>query len=371
VKPFYYHAPRELQFGEGVSEKLGMVCRNLSASRAIIVTSSGMPKRNFFNRLCDSLKRESVAFSVFDKVSPEPPVGDLQNCVKFAGAYRPDIVIGVGGGSALDVAKTGAILLKTGGTVHDYFGMHNIPCNGLPTVMLPTTAGSGSEVTPNSVFVVEEENIKRGIEDPHQIPSCALIDPVLSMSMPPQLTAATGMDALTHAIESYVSKRSSPLSETFSLQAISLISRYLKRAWKDGSDMEARSGMALAATVAGLAFGNAGTGGVHACAYPLSSRFKIPHGKANALMLPYVVAFNMEETPKYDTIRRYFGEKLPEKLHELLIDLKLPARLSEVGIAESDIIPMAEQVIKIERHWSINPRRPTKEDIIAIYRKAL
>ncbi|MDP3040611.1 MAG: iron-containing alcohol dehydrogenase, partial [Deltaproteobacteria bacterium] len=295
---------------------------------------------------------------------------------------RCDFVLGVGGGSAMDTAKAAAILATNEGQARDYQGFNKVPKPGLPKGMVPTTAGTGSEVTFTAVFINADEKKKAGINSPYLYPEVSILDPELTLGLPPAVTAFTGMDALTHAIESYTSKAASPLSAMFSQEAIQLIGKSLRQAVAQGSDLNARSNMLLGSLLAGIGLANAGVTAAHSLAYPLGGVYRVPHGVANALLLPAVMEFNAFSCPeKFAQIAAWMGENVQglsvkkaavlavESVKRLAKDLEVPQRLSDLGIPQLAIPGMAEEAMKVARPLENNPRPVSLEDAIGIYEK--
>ena len=291
-------------------------------------------------------------------------------------------MIGLGGGSALDTAKGIAVLAANPGKVSDYVGLDRVSSPGLPTIMVPTTAGTGSEVTFTAVFTDRKTKTKGGINSRFLYPTVALLDPELTLSLPPEVTAQTGLDALTHAMEAYTSNQANPLSDLVALKAISLIGRSLKRAVRKGTDIEAREDMLLGSLLAGMALANAGVTAVHAMAYPLGAFFNIPHGLANAVLLPYVLEYNRPSCP--DRFARLGNALSPSritssieqearkcvvKVIRLSRSIGIPERLSEPKIPKKAIPQMAPAALKIARPIANNPRPISEEDIAGLYRK--
>lgn len=320
---------------------------------------------------------------VYDKVDPEPGLKLADNGAKIAKKEKCDCVVGVGGGSAMDVAKAVSILITNGGKAEDYLGLGKIKKPGVPKIMVPTSAGTGAEVTFTAVFINEKTKSKGGMNGDPLYPDAALLDPELTVSLPPHVTAATGIDALTHALEAYVSTQAHPVSEMYSLEAIELISANLGKAYAHGDNMEARSAMLLGSLLGGKALATAGVGLVHAMAYPLGGMFGIPHGLANAVLLPYVTAYNVIGNPeKFATIAELMGmnvdkmslreaaEAAVEAVYNLNQDVGIPATLTELKIPPKKIKEMAQIALTVTRPVENNPRKPSLEDVISIYETA-
>ena len=295
-----------------------------------------------------------------------------------------DSVIGMGGGSSLDIAKLVAAMAVNPGHISDYFGVDLLARPGLPLIAIPTTAGTGSEVTPIAILSDQAEHLKKGVVSSHLFPRLALLDPILTLGVPPAVTAFTGMDALIHAIEAYTSVNANSLTDHLAFRAMELTFGNLLTAYARGEDLEARSKMLEGSLLAGMAFANAGVTAVHAFAYPLGGEFHhIAHGLANSVMLPHVLRFNMlGNIPKFADISSAFGlltddltdrqaaEEGLEAIEELMIDLNLPLRLRDLNVPEEAIPGMAQGVMKVTRLLANNPRRITLEDAERIYRSA-
>src|SRR5262245_37750584 len=305
-----FHSAVSLVFGPGAVRQVGDIVRRLPARRVFVVTDATLAKVGVLAAVTDPLKEADVEVGVFDGGEPEPSLSVLERCVEEARKFRPDAVLGLGGGSNMDVSKGAAALLTHGGKPQDYVGDDRIPGPVMPVVCVPTTAGTGSEVTAAAVFTVPENHVKVGVLSNYLRPRVAVVDPELTRSCPRKVTADSGIDALTHAIEAYTAidnaefplpagERSvyqgrHPLGELCAGKAIRLIGRHLKQAVLHGDDADAREGMALAATVAGLGFSNIGVALVHALEYPLGGATQCSHGEGNGLLLPYVMRFNID-----------------------------------------------------------------------------
>ncbi|MEE9366605.1 MAG: iron-containing alcohol dehydrogenase, partial [Dehalococcoidales bacterium] len=274
-----FRSPNKIIFGNGVVSQVGAEVEKMGAAKVLIVTDAGVVKGGLTAGVEESLKTLKIDYGVFDRVEAEPPARIVGECAREVCENHYDIIIGVGGGSSLDVAKGASIVATNGGRVLDYVGRDMVPRAGVPKILIPTTAGTGSEVT--WVFVVTDEvdNDKKVIFSAYNLADVAIIDPLLTVSMPPKLTADTGVDALTHAVETYVSRTSTPFGDVLALEAIHLISEYLPVAYAKAENIEARYNMSLGATVAGLAFGSGGVGAVHALAYVLDTEYHMSHGR--------------------------------------------------------------------------------------------
>jgi alcohol dehydrogenase class IV len=293
-------------------------------------------------------------------------------------------VIGLGGGSPIDIAKTVAVMLGNQGDIADYFGVDLVPKPGVPSLIIPTTAGTGSEVTPIAILSDEEEKLKKGVVSQHLFPRVALLDPELTLGLPPAVTAATGMDALIHAIEAYTSVNATDLTDLLAARAIGLIADNLRAAYARGDNLAARAAMLEGSLLAGMAFANAGVTAVHAFAYPIGAEFHIPHGVANTLMLPAVMQFNLVgNLGKFAEVAELMGqpteglslreaaEEAVEAVVQLAEDLGVPTSLGEFGVKEEHLPALAEGVMKVTRLLANNPRTLTQADAEEIYRSVL
>jgi len=378
---FNFRAAGEVTFGTGSIRDAGAIIKRHGGKKVLMVVDSGFSRTGSMEKITDALQREKLPFVLFDGVEPEPRVEVADRCGELARKEGCNFVLGVGGGSAMDTAKAAAILATNEGRARDFQGLNKVPRAGLPKGMVPTTAGTGSEVTFTAVFINEEEKKKAGINSPFLYPEMSILDPELTLGLPAAVTAFTGMDALTHAIESYTSKAASPMSEMFSEEAIRRIGNSLRRAVDQGSDLDARTHMLYGSFLAGIGLANAGVTAAHSLAYPLGGAYRVPHGVANALLLPAIMEFNaFSSLEKFARIAEMLGEKVEglsvgeaatlavEAVKRLARDLGVPQRLSDLGIPEMAIPGMAEEAMKVARPLENNPRPVSSEEIIRIYR---
>ena len=325
-----------------------------------------------------------MKYCLYDKVEPDPCLETAQNAAGELKKIGGDLVIGLGGGSAIDIAKIAAVLATNDGSLADFFGIDLIPKPGIKTIIIPTTAGTGSEVTPIVILSDEEEKLKKGVVSSHLFPSVAILDPALTLGLMPNVTASTGMDALIHAVEAFTSKNSYWMTDMMAREAIRLIIGNIRTAFANGSNIDARAHMLKGSLLAGMAFANAGVTAVHAFAYPIGAEFHIPHGVANSIMLAPVMEFNMlGDINKFAELAELLGENTEgmsqrEKaitavasMKTLSEDLQIPENLSQFGIKDSDIPMLADGVMKVTRLLANNPRSLTKEDAEKIYRSVL
>jgi alcohol dehydrogenase class IV len=368
-------APRELLFGAGQRHALGTVAATLGR-RALVVTDTRLTADADFRALVGQLEAAGLAVLIDSSTLPDVPVDSAITSAENAVKFRPDLVIGIGGGSCLDMAKCVALLLAHGGRPQDYYGEHTVPGPVLPLIAIPTTAGTGSEVTPVAVLSDAERSLKVGISSPYLIPTVSICDPELTLSCPPGLTAIAGADALTHAIEAFTAIRRDPvpgialqrvfvgknaLSDHFALSAIGLLWQGLEAACKDGADRAAREKVMLGATLAGLAFGVAGTAAAHAIQYPVGALTHTAHGLGVACLMPYVMTWNQPAIePELVQIADAAGLDGPEDvipaLAALFERIGIPVTLRDLGLSEDRIDWVAEQSCGIARLIQNNPR---------------
>jgi alcohol dehydrogenase class IV len=394
-----FHSAGKLVFGRGAARLVGDVAVRLRAGRAFVVTDPVLLQAGLLEPVHASLSECGVAVEVFSGGEPEPSLRVAVACAMEARAFRPDVVVGLGGGSNLDLAKVTAVLLAHGGHPRDYVGDDKVPGRVAPLVCVPTTAGTGSEVSGAAVLTDAENQIKVGILSNYLRPTAAVVDPLLTATCPPKVTADSGIDALTHAVEAYTAVDNAafplppgersvyqgrhPFGDMLAEKAVALVGRFLRRAVHNGHDQEAREGMALAATLAGLAFSNVGVALVHALEYPVGGAVHCSHGAGNGLLLPYVMRYNLpERRAAFAEIARLLGEDVAgltedaaaeravTAVERLRADIGIPLRLRDLGVQEGQLRPFAEKAFAIKRILRVNPRTPTVEDMEAILRAA-
>ena len=383
-KTFTITQPTRLTFGAGAVSGLADIVKAEGGTKAFLVVDPGLKKAGLLKKITAPLRKAKMEFEVYDKIDPEPGLKLADAGCKLAAKSGCDCVIGVGGGSAMDVAKAVSILLTNGGKAEDYLGLGKISKPGVPKIMVPTTGGTGAEVTFTAVFINEKTGSKGGMNGDHLYPDAALLDPELTVSVPPHITAATGIDAFTHAIEGYVSTQSHAISDMYALEAIEMISRNLPQAYGNGDNIEARSAMLMGSLLAGKALATAGVGLVHAMAYPLGGMFGIPHGLANAVLLPYVVEYNLIGNPgKYAAVAEVMGydttdmplrdaaAQVVEAIFNLNNDVGIPSSLAELDIPVEKVPEMADIALTVAVPIANNPRKPTRDEVIQIYHNAL
>jgi len=376
-------SPHLILAGIGASERLGQEVKGIGAKRVLLVTDKGVIESGVAGKIQEQLKKEGMTIGVFKDVSPDPDIANAEICIEMAKKEKFELIVGLGGGSPMDIASITSVMLTNPGTVYDYFGINLVKIPGVPTILIPTTAGTGAEVTPNAILTDTKEKLKKAIVSPYILPRMAIVDPLLTLSMPPSVTSSSGIDALTHAIESYTSNNATILTDLFAKEAIVMIGRSLRTAVANGNNLEARYDMSIGSLYAGISLANAGVTAVHALAYPLGGQFNIPHGIANGLLLPYVMEFNvLGDIPKFAQVAKLLGERvnhlslldqayhLAKAVKSLYQDLKIPQSLKELNVPKEAIPKMAQAAINVTRLMANNPRKMTVEDVEKIYEKA-
>jgi alcohol dehydrogenase class IV len=362
------HLPVQITIAGGCSEQLPAVTERLGMERPLIVTDPFMAEHGPVPRFA-----EALGAPVFSGVQADPTTENVANGLAALHEHGADGVIAVGGGSSLDTGKAVAVMARNEGAIGDYAGYHRIRSRGLPLIGVPTTAGTGSEVTRVTVITDAERHVKMMLLDDHLLCDAALVDYELTLSCPRDLTAFVGVDSLTHAIESYVSSKANPATEDWSLRAAALIGAHLRRAWSDPDDHEARAAMALGATLAGMAFSNASVALVHGMSRPIGAHFGVPHGLSNAVLLPEVTRWSLPGAPeRYARIAEVLGvDDLVGALQQLNDDLEIPRLATLAGREEFDRVTAAMAEAALESGSpGFNPRVPGGDEIVALYRAA-
>ncbi|MBV5307310.1 MAG: iron-containing alcohol dehydrogenase [Desulfobulbaceae bacterium] len=383
TQSFTVTQPTRIQFGVGSINNLAKTIQEFNGSKVFLVIDPALIKTGIASQITAPLDNAGLPYVIYDTIDPEPGLKLADKGYKLAKSSGCDCVIGAGGGSAMDVAKAVAILLTNGGKAADYLGLDKIAKPGVPKIMVPTSAGTGAEVTFTAVFINEKTGSKGGMNGAPLYPEAAILDPMLTLSLPPKVTASTGIDALTHALEAYTSTQAHTISEMYSLEAIKLISQNLPKAYANGSNLEARSALLMGSLLGGKALATAGVGLVHAMAYPMGGMFGIAHGLANAILLPYVIEYNLiGNMEKYATLAAILGKKTTdmttreaaercvEALFELNADVGIPGTLQDIDIPVEQLPEMARIALTVTRPVENNPRQPTLDEVIHIYQMA-
>ena len=371
-------------FGAGSRKVIAEEVAKRGYKKALVVTDKDLVKFGVAAQVTDVLKAAGIPFEMFDEVKPNPTVKNVKNGIAAFKAAGADFIVAIGGGSSMDTSKAVGIIINNPefADVTSLEGVANTKKKSVPVIALPTTAGTAAEVTINYV-ITDEENVKKMVcVDPNDIPTLAIIDPELMLSMPRGLTAATGMDALTHAIEGLITLGAWEMSDLFEIKAIEMIAKWLPKAVENPSDIEARDGMATAQYIAGMAFSNVGLGLVHGMAHPLGAYYDIPHGVANALLLPFVMEYNKEAAKaKYRTIAEAMGvdtsamdddqaaQAAVDAVKALAVKVRIPQHLSELGVPESGLPTLAQAAFN-DVCTPGNPRKAVVEEILEVYKKA-
>ncbi len=379
-----FSIPPTIITGAGASEKVGEQAKRLGATKALIVTDPGIVKVGYPHQISNNLQNAGITSTIYSDVTPDPTLQNVNDGLKQYVDEKCDLIVSIGGGSAIDCGKGIAIKLTNDGEFAVYMGVDKIPNPGVKLIAIPTTAGTGSEVTKVTVITDTERNVKMMLSSSCLLASVALVDPILSLTTPPHLTAAVGVDALTHAIEAYISKRAQPITDALALKAIRLISGSLRQAWADGENISAKTDMMIGASIAGMAFSNSSVALVHGMSRPIGAYFHIHHGLSNSVLLLDVMEFSLVGAPhRFADIAEAMGEQIDglslmkqadaaiTAVERLVNDIDMP-RLGEIGIDadkfEEVIEKMAADAIASGSPAN-NPRQASQEEIIALYRK--
>jgi alcohol dehydrogenase len=383
TKTFALHLPTRILFGVGTVQQVGTEATRLGVSHALVVTDGGLVQTEIPGAVTKALDSAGVRWTLFGEVEPNPSIGTVHAGLALYTKEGCDGLVAVGGGSPMDAAKAIGLLATNGGDIREYFGADRIKKPLPPLIAIPTTCGTGSEVTQFTVITDTEKHFKMGIGSPHNIPKVAVVDPTLLAKLPGKLVASTGMDALCHAIESYTSQAAQFLSDAFNLHAIEMIGRHLRPAAGNGN-LTDLSGMAMASLLAGLGFNNTRTTLVHAMSHAVTGHTQVPHGIANAILVRYVMEFNLIGNPeKHADIAAALGEDTDgltpmeaarlavDAVRELADDVGIPRTLREVGVTDAVLESLTDGAMKATLGVGLNPRRPTRDQVLALYREAL
>ena len=378
----FFNTVRRIVSGFGSLEALGEEIKRLGGSRVLIITDPGIKSAGLVDLVGGVVDRAKINHRFFTEVEPDPKIEVVFSSLNAAKDFNPDLIIGLGGGSSLDISKVTSVMMTNAGPIEKYFGMELIPDPGIPLILIPTTAGTGSEMTSICVLSDTANKVKKGIVSEHMFARLALLDPQLTLALPPHITAMTGMDALVHAIESYTGVRATIFTDTLNFQAICLIATNLRKAFAHGDNREARENMLNASCLAGMAFSNTQNGLDHALALAIGGKFHLPHGLLTAFILPWVMEYNLLANPeKFIQIARAFGESpdgLPEvegarlavrAIKSLLDDLGISYNLSTYGIPREEIPALAKATIGAARLISNNPRKVVEKEVVGLLEK--
>jgi alcohol dehydrogenase len=380
IKDLTIYFPGKLVFGNGKIDQLVEEIQLLHANTVLLITIA--PLMGKLEHLTSLLRKAQIKIEINTSIIQEPSFSDFEHLMQQAAAFNPDVVIGIGGGSVLDVAKLVAAQLENEQSLRDYVGISLLKGRKKKLICLPATAGTGSEVSPNAILVDDNDGQKKGIISPYLVPDIVIVDPLLTLSVPPAITAATGIDALTHCLEAYTNKFAHPVIDLYAYEGMKLIAANIVEAVHNGNNEQARSKVALGSLYGGFCLGPVNTAAVHALSYPLGSMFHLPHGLSNALLLPYVMEFNMSAAPdRYARVASALGCDVDkddqataraglETIKKLISDCGLPLKLREANVTRESIPEMASAAMKIQRLLKNNPREVQEQDAINIYNSA-
>lgn len=374
--------PQIIRFGAGVLDTLGNEVKKMGVKRALIVTDPGILKSDLVQPVREQLSK-AAEVDIFSEAEPEPSLSGLNKAARTLRKGNYDILVGLGGGSSIDTAKGLSVLLAHGGEGQNYIGTDRIPGPGIIVIAIPTTAGTGSEVTNIAIFSDNEKELKVGMISNYILARVAMVDPVLTYGCPRGITAASGIDALVHTIECYTSLKANDFTDAVAIGAMRLISANLKVAVNDGSNKSARCAMSEGAMLAGIAFSNSGVAAVHALAYPLGARFHVSHGMANGLLLPYVMKCNLSANPtRYAFIAEVLGAQTTglapldaagmgiKAVNKLVKDIGLPFRLRDLNVPKEALEGMAVATMDVTRLLANNPKPLTLDNVRSIWQDA-
>lgn len=384
ARPF--RAPPTIQFGDGAAQTVGTEAKRLGRQKALVVTDSVLKQSGVIDPVVDALHKAGLNPVVYDGVNAEPTLEHVEEGLSILTSSGCDLLVACGGGSPIDAAKAIAIKAVNEGSISDFMGIDKIPSPGLPVIAVPTTAGTGSEATLVTIITDTSTDVKMLIMSPYLMPAAAIVDPLLTLKCPRGITSSTGLDALTHAIEAYVSVKAQPMSDVLALSAVSLINKFLPRAWANPDDLEARRQTHFGALQAGMAFTNSSVALVHGMSRPIGANFHVPHGVSNAALLGIVTDFSLIGAPeRYARLAEAMdlpiaglsvvqsAQMCADRTKELIEQLKIPS-LSELGVSKEKLEPvvhkMTEDAIASGSPGN-NPRKATKEEIVDLYFKAL
>ncbi len=382
MKAFNFKVPQDIQFGMGSLSKLPEILAENHSDHVMLVSDRGLEKIGVVKRVQDIIEAAGIAFDAYLDVVPNPAVEVVNEAAQLYKDCGATSLVALGGGSPMDVAKAVGILARYGGKITDYEGNHKVPGPIEPIIAIPTTAGTGSEVTASAVITDTSRNYKLSVFSYENIPKYAILDPTLIMSAPASIAASCGVDALIHAIEAYISRNATPFSDAMAEKAMELIGAHLRRFVANRQDEEAACAMMLGSTFAGMSFAWARLGNVHAMSHPVSAYFNVPHGVANSILLPNVMEFNaLADHGRYEVIYNYIKEgtepaidftpdMLVEELRHLNAQLGIPSGLAAAGVTADKIPAMADDAIK-SGNIPANPRATTVKDLIRLYERTM
>jgi alcohol dehydrogenase len=392
-----FHNAGKIIFGNGALHNINNLLRQQKVRKVAVITDIGLKRAGLLSKLLSILERSNLQVFVYDKAIPEPTLKSTRECFLEIQRFEPELFIALGGGSCMDLSKITSLLITHGGEVPDYYGENKVPGKIRPIISIPTTAGTGSEISSVAIVTDEKTGLKIGISDNFLRSTVVLYDPELTLNLPPQITACTGIDALSQAIEAYFAKNykfvkaeedliyqgSNPLSDIFAERAIQIIGKNIVPAVQQGDNLEFRSNMLLGNLYSAIAFSNSGTSLIHALAYPIARKVNKAHGVIIGILLPYVMKYNAAVLPnRFEKIAELFGvnhldsqyskiQQGIEVIFRILENIELPTKLSQIGIGHEDLTEIVETTLTIERLIRLNPRTPSKEQIHELLESAL
>ena len=384
---YHFQTVRHIVHGAGslatLPDKLALL--DTPVKRIALITQPSMEALGIVDRVIESLDAKDVDVRIIRGVEPEPTIGNVETVYKEQiEPFAPQAILSIGGGSVLDAAKLFAVRLTNDEPLRNWLGTDLVKHPGVPMILVPTTAGTGSEVTPNAIVTLPDESLKVGIVSRHLLPKIVILDAELTLGLPKPITAATGMDAFVHALESYISTKANPISDMYAMESMRLIGANIVEAYENGQSLKAREAMMLGSMYGGLALTAAGTAAVHALAYPLGGMFNVTHGVANAMLLPHVMAFNLDAiedrlanvaraldlASKADTDADA-ARKLIDKMEAWTAAVDIPQDLRKFGVSEAHLDALAVAASKVKRLLGNNPKALTLDDMKSIYRRLL
>ncbi|RQZ58719.1 iron-containing alcohol dehydrogenase [Burkholderia sp. Bp9004] len=384
---YHFQTVKHIVHGAGslatLPDKLSLL--DTPIERIALITQPAMEALGVADRVIESLKAKDVDVRIIRGVEPEPTIGNVETVYKEQiEPFAPQAILSIGGGSVLDAAKLFAVRLTNDEPLRNWLGIDLVKHPGVPMILVPTTAGTGSEVTPNAIVTLPDESLKVGIVSRHLLPKIVILDAELTLGLPKPITAATGMDAFVHALESYISTKANPISDMYAMESMRLIGANIVEAYENGQSLKAREAMMLGSMYGGLALTAAGTAAVHALAYPLGGMFNVTHGVANAMLLPHVMAFNLDAIEgRLSNVARALdlapttdsdpvaARKLIDKMVEWTAAVDIPQDLRKFGVSEEHLDALAVAASKVKRLLGNNPKALTLDDMKSIYRRLL
>lgn len=386
ITHYHFQTASHIVSGAGSLDLLGEKLDGLGLSgltSIFILTQPSIVSLGYADHIKRELAKKGIASEISTEIKPEPTEENIEDVFHIFLRGEHDAIIGIGGGSVLDAAKILAVLKTNDQPISALVGTNLVKKRGVPTILIPTTSGTGSEVTPNAIVTFPEKELKIGMVSPHLLPDLVILDPALTLNLPKSITAATGMDAFTHALESYISNKANPFSDMFALESMRLISGSIQEAYHHGDNMKARENMLVGAMYGGMALTSAGTAAVHAMAYPLGGKYKISHGVANSMLLPHVTAFNADHIiDRLEHVARAIGlagahtkqelaEHVIRQIEEWTADLHIPQQLKAFGVSKEDVAALAQAASEVKRLMDNNPKPMSVSDIEQVYMKLL